>query len=181
MPPLAIIRYVQVESNRAVGAPRTGAAMTADENKTPTPDRPNKRGPAPRARPKVPPVRRWTPRHLRAAALRACGKKWSEVAEDLGIHEKTAAFYSSLPGWDDLVSSQIGAQGRALIRDWFLTGLQEIHRIATASEDDKAKLKAAQTLVELAEKFGPMAGGQGGVGGGDAGGSLTVRARIRRT
>jgi hypothetical protein len=46
----------------------------------------------------------WTPRHLRAAALRARGLEWAAIADEVGVSGHTARHWALIPGWDALVA-----------------------------------------------------------------------------
>jgi hypothetical protein len=110
-----------------------------------------------RRKPRARGPHRWKPRHIHAARLRAAGTTWAAVAKELGVAPRTVERYASLPGWDDLVTRELGDVGRQRIRDLLLPTIQRLTDIVTGKEGDaRDAVAASKLLVQLIEKHGPL-------------------------
>ena len=94
--------------------------------------------------------KRWTPRHLRAAQLRAGGKSWRTIADEVDVAVQTVYNYTCIDGWHELVShyqevlftEQIESHFRAgslealdALKATWRQRLQEIEDLEEAIED----------------------------------------------
>lgn len=76
----------------------------------------------------------WTPRHLRAAALRARGLEWAAIAEEVGVSGHTARHWALIPGWDALVAHARGELVRGEIEQLGARGQPVLERLMELAE-----------------------------------------------
>lgn len=76
----------------------------------------------------------WTPRHLRAAALRARGLEWAAIADEVGVSGHTARHWALIPGWDALVAHARGELVRGEIELLGARGQPVLERLMELAE-----------------------------------------------
>ena len=101
----------------------------------------------------------WKPFHRKAALLRATGATWPEVAAALGRGHSTVARYQSLPGWNSLVSRELGAECAEFMEQHTGPILARLAEMALDKGDTKAGVKAALGFMALAVKHAAQAAG----------------------
>jgi hypothetical protein len=96
----------------------------------------------------------WHSRHHLAAQLRAKGKTWQQVADEIGVHKNTAAGYSGIAGFAELESfyrdAFFDAEVEAHFREGSLAALQALRDQYTAGAHEVAAIERRIAAIDEA-------------------------------